>query len=375
MRILLFTFLIGILPFFAHANEFETKAKQAIAIDFETGDVLFSKNADQRMPTSSMSKVITMAVVFDALKANELQLDSTLKVSEKAWRKQGSKMFVEVNKEVKVEDLIRGVIVQSGNDATIVLAEGISGSEDAFAQRLNDKAQELGMENSHFVNASGWPDDDHYSTASDLAKLGHALIKDYPEYYKYYSETEFEFNDIKQPNRNPLLYRNIGADGIKTGHTEAGGYGLIGAGERDGRRVIIVLNGLESSKDRASEAARLLDWALIKFENKKLFSAGEQVDDVLVRYGQVPKVSLTAGVDIFVTVPKRFKDDLQSEAQLDAPLVAPIEKGQKVGVLNIQVPGRADIAVPLVAAEAVAEKGFIGKALDQAVELLTGKAS
>ncbi|HOO82296.1 MAG TPA: D-alanyl-D-alanine carboxypeptidase family protein, partial [Alphaproteobacteria bacterium] len=205
----------------AHAASIETKAKQAIVVDYETGTVLLSKNMDEQMPTSSMSKVMTMYAVFDSIKNGQISLNDTLPVSEKAWRMGGSKMFVEVDKRVKVEDLIRGVIVQSGNDATVVLAEGLAGSENAFANMINDKATGLGMKNSHFVNASGWPDPEHYSTARDLATLGRAIIHDFPDYYKYYMEKEFTYNNIKQTNRNPLLYRNIGADGIKTGHTEA----------------------------------------------------------------------------------------------------------------------------------------------------------
>ena len=256
-----------------HANAAQqTSAKQAIIVDYKTGNVLFEKNADQKMPTSSMSKVMSMYVIFDALKKGNLSLDDEFVVSEKAWKKGGSKMFIEVGKKVKVEDLIRGVIIQSGNDATIALAEGLAGSEEMFANALNRKAKELGMDNSSFMNASGWPDENHYSTARDLAKLAKAMIEEFPEYYEFYSETEFTFNDIKQANRNPLLGAGIGADGLKTGHTDDGGYGLIGTGVNDdGRRVIMVLNGMESKKERREESIRLLQWGLNGFTNVVLF--------------------------------------------------------------------------------------------------------
>jgi serine-type D-Ala-D-Ala carboxypeptidase (penicillin-binding protein 5/6) len=243
---ILFALLLFAAPAMAQVAPMETVAREAYIIDAETGQVLFEKNADQKMPTSSMSKTMTMYMVFEALKNGKLTLDQELPVSETAWRMQGSKMFVPLGQMVKVEDLIRGVIVQSGNDATIVLAEGLAGSEGEFAAAMNRKAKELGMINSNFMNASGWPDENHYSTCHDLAILAIALIRDFPDYYKYYAEKEFTYNNIKQGNRNPLLYKNIGADGIKTGHTESAGYGLMASGVRDGRRVVMVLNGMAS---------------------------------------------------------------------------------------------------------------------------------
>ncbi|HEY8189199.1 MAG TPA: D-alanyl-D-alanine carboxypeptidase family protein, partial [Micavibrio sp.] len=264
MRIFLsyLMFFAVLLPFVAvrAAETMETPAKQAIMLDFDTGAILMEKNADERMTPSSMSKEMTMYMVFEALKSGKLTLEQTLPISERAWRMQGSKMFVGINSQVKVEDLVRGVIIQSGNDAAIALAEGVGGTEDNFALMLNKKAEELGMKNSHFMNASGWPDPQHYSTAHDLSILAYRMVHDFPEYYHYYSEKEFTYNNIKQGNRNPLLYRNIGADGIKTGHTDEGGYGLIGSGILDNRRVIFVVNGLSSMQERADESARMLEW-------------------------------------------------------------------------------------------------------------------
>ncbi|MCB9995679.1 MAG: D-alanyl-D-alanine carboxypeptidase [Rhodospirillales bacterium] len=350
----------------------QTPAKQAIIMDYETGMILYEKSADSQMPTSSMSKVMTMYLVFEALKNGQLSLDSKLPVSEKAWRKGGSKMFVEVGNEVAVEDLIRGVIVQSGNDATIVLAEGVAGTEEAFADALNIKAEKLGMANSHFMNASGWPDPDHYSTAKDLAIMAAAIIRDFPDYYHYYSEKEFTYNNIKQPNRNPLLYRNIGADGVKTGHTEIGGYGLIGSGERNGRRVVMVLNGLPDDKARAQEGARLLDWGLRSFDNMKLFAAGETVDHAKVAMGKTPEVSMVTEQDVIISLPKTVKNDLKVEAVYEGPLKAPIKKGDRIGTLRVHVPRVSDFELPLVAGENVEPMGFFAAALAKARIKLSG---
>jgi D-alanyl-D-alanine carboxypeptidase (penicillin-binding protein 5/6) len=355
------------------AGPIETSAKHAIVLDYETGAVLLDKEANSRMPTSSMSKVITIAVVLDALKAGHIKLDDTYMVSEKAWRKGGSKMFVEVDKRVKVEDLIRGVIIQSGNDATIVLAEGLAGTEEAFAELLNKKARELGMDDSNFRNASGWPDPNHYSTASDLSKLAAALIRDYPQYYGYYSEKEFTYNDITQANRNPLLYRNIGADGIKTGHTDAGGYGLIGSGVRDGRRVIVVVNGLGSAKARASESAKLLEWGLQSFTNKTLFEAGVEVENADVVLGKDKTVPLTLAEPLRLTLPKITADDWGMRVHYNGPLTAPITKGQEIGKLEIDIPGFYKVMRPLYAGADVEELGFFSKTIEKAKLFIGGR--
>lgn len=363
----LFSFVFFIAPFSVAAESLiNTRASNAIVIDFETGAVLFEKNADQKMPTSSMSKVMTMYLVFEALKRGEMSLNDELLVSEKAWRKGGSKMFVEVDKYVKVEDLIRGVIIQSGNDATIVLAEGLAGSEDKFAERLNEKAAELGMTNSHFMNASGWPDPDHYSTARDLATLAYHLVKNFPEYYGYYSEKEFSYNNINQKNRNPLLYREIGADGIKTGHTEAGGFGLIGSGKFQGRRAIIVINGLTDNKGRAQESAKLLEWGLKRYENRKLFSADEVVEHASVTMGEEKSIPVSVEDDIVVTLPKADLKGLDVSAHFQEPLVAPIKKGQVIGELEINIPNVGIEKRTLYAADDVAELGFVSKTIEKA---------
>lgn len=345
-------------------------AKQAYMIDYDTGMVLFEKNAEEKMAPSSMSKVMTMYVIFGALREGSLSLKNTLKVSEKAWRKGGSKMFVEVGDRVKTEDLVQGVIVQSGNDATIVLAEGLAGSEAAFAEVMNDHAKMLGMKSTHFVNASGWPDKDHYSTAKDLGILARHMIQQYPEYYHYYSQKEFSYNNIRQRNRNPLLYRDMGVDGIKTGHTEDGGYGLMASGMRDGRRVILVVNGLDSEKARAQEGARLMEWGLKGFENINLFVDGETVDHIPVVMGKKQQVPVIVKQDIAVTVPSTLKNDLKVEMVFDGPLEAPIEINQKIGYLRISVPRLKTFEVPLFTAENIEHLGLISSAVAKAKLLL-----
>ena len=286
-RLLLIFILGGSLFSAGSSSALETLGKQAILIDATTGTILFSKNPDERMTPSSMSKIMTIYKLFERLKDGELSLTDKFSVSEKAWRKQGSKMFVAVNSRVTIEDLIRGIIVQSGNDATIVVAEGLSGSEGAFADEMNETAKQLNMTNSNFINASGWPDPDHETTARDLAKLTVATVKNFPDLYRYYGEKTFTYNGIKQGNRNPAIYRNIGADGLKTGHTEAGGYGLTVSAIRKNRRLILVINGLPTKKSRAVESERILDWGFREFNNYALFKAGETVTEAQIWMGEM----------------------------------------------------------------------------------------
>ncbi len=365
--------LVFLLPLSAHAESvMQTAAKQAIVIDYDTGTVLLEKNADEKMPTSSMSKVMTAYMVFDALKKGQLGLDNQFMVSERAWKMQGSKMFVEVGKQIKVEDLIRGVIIQSGNDATVVLAEGIAGSEDVFAQNMTKKAQELGMLNSNFKNASGWPDPDHYSTARDLAIMAKSLIHEFPDHYKYYSEKEFTYHNIKQGNRNPLLYLNVGADGIKTGHTEAAGYGLIGSGTGNGRRVIFVINGLSDEKERAAEGAKLLEWGLKNFENKKLFKEGDTVANAAVAMGTVNAVPLTVKDSLAVTLPSAAARGFRATVNYKEPLIAPVVKGQEIGTVLVEIPHAETMKIPLYAGADVSRLGVFAGLLEKARRLAAG---
>ncbi|MAF68038.1 MAG: D-alanyl-D-alanine carboxypeptidase [Micavibrio sp.] len=340
----------------------KTSAKQVFIQDFETGQILFEKAAQERMPTSSMSKVITAYAIFDAIEEGKISMDTKYLVSEKAWRMGGSKMFVPLGEEVSVSDLLKGVIIQSGNDATVVLAEGLSGSEEGFAKVLNAKAKELGMTNSHFMNASGWPDDNHYSTAEDLGKLATALIKNQKAHYPLYSETEFKFNDILQYNRNPLLYKNIGADGIKTGHTEAGGYGLMASAVNDGRRVIMVINGVPSNEERSTEALKLMQWALSQFENKVIANPDQILGEAPILYGKAKVVPYAAQDTLSVTLPTYATGaDVTQENVLKDSIVAPVKKGDVIGEVSILYKGDVVKTTPLIALSDVAESNPVMK--------------
>jgi D-alanyl-D-alanine carboxypeptidase (penicillin-binding protein 5/6) len=352
----------------------ETLGKQVIMIDAKTNTVLFEKNADQLMPPSSMSKIMTIYKLFELMKDKRLSLEDTFRVSEKAWRKQGSKMFVSVNSRVKIEDLIRGIIVQSGNDATIVVAEGISGTESAFADELNELAKRLGMTNSIFRNASGWPDPEHRTTARDLAILAAATIRDFPEFYKYYGEKTFTYNGIKQSNRNPAIYRDIGADGLKTGHTEAAGYGLTASAERKGRRIILVINGLPSKKARSNESERLIDWAFRTFGNYKLFSAGEQVTEAEVWLGTQPRVPLVIEKELELTLNRGVRRDMKVSVVYQEPLPAPIRKGDTVAILKVELPDQENLEIPLVAGEDVNRLGLFSRWGASLKYILLGKS-
>ncbi|MCB9948748.1 MAG: D-alanyl-D-alanine carboxypeptidase [Rhodospirillaceae bacterium] len=361
------------------AGAIETRAREAILIDMTTGTVLFEHNADVRMPTASMSKIMTMYMVFEALETGQLTLDDELTVSEYAWRTGGSKMFVEVNDTVRVEDLIRGVIVQSGNDASIVLAEGLGGTEEAFARLMTERAHELGMVNSHFANATGWPDPEHYSTARDLSILAQAIINDFPQYYHYYSETEFTYGidigtgqPITQQNRNPLLYREIGADGLKTGHTAEAGYGLTGSAVQDGRRLVLVVNGLGSTTERGEEAVRLLEWGFREFEALPMFDAGEVIETAEVWMGSPSTVPLVAGQDLAITVRRGQVDDMVVTARVVEPVPAPIAAGDRIATLVVSVPDMPIQEIPLVAGADIERQGFLGRVATGASHLVFG---
>lgn len=350
----------------------DTTAKQAIVVDYNTGFVLYEKNADERMAPSSMTKVMTTYLALDALDQGRITLDQTFNVSEKAWRTQGSRMFIDVGNDVRVEDLLRGVIVQSGNDATVALAEGLAGSEEAFAASMNQKAKELGMANTNFVNSHGLSEDNHYSTARDLSILAARSVSDHPKHYHYHAEKEFTYNNIKQANRNPLLFRNVGADGLKTGHTDAGGYGLIGTAINDkGRRVIVVVNGLESEKQRAEQSTQLITWALNAFDDVTLYKAGDVVDNAAVVLGKQAFVALTVEKEIRIPVPVSFRNDLKVDVVYSGPLQAPIKKGAVVGTLKVSIPRVKNFEVPLVAASDVEEIGFFAGAFAKALLLIS----
>lgn len=357
----------------AMAASVETPAREAIIFDAQTQTELLAKNADEKMPPSSMSKLMTAYVVFDQLKSGKLKLDDTFKISQKAWATQGSKMFVDINSDVKIEDLLRGMIIQSGNDACVALAEGISGNEESFAILMNETAKRIGLTNSYFVNASGWPDPNHYMTARDLLILGQRLIADFPEYMHYYKELDFTYHKIKQGNRNPLLYGFPGADGLKTGHTEDAGYGLVGTALRDGRRVIMVVNGLKSMQERSDESKRLMEWAYREFRNYAIVKPGQVIGEIPVWMGEKDKVSLTAKDDIFLTVANADRANVTIKLKYNQPVVAPIAADQPIAALSVQIGAGQSRDYPLYASENIAKLGLISRITKGIGYILTGQ--
>jgi D-alanyl-D-alanine carboxypeptidase (penicillin-binding protein 5/6) len=359
-------------PAAADEPSFDTTARNAIVIDYQTGAVMLAKNADQRIPTASMSKIMTAYTVYGYLASGKAKLDDMLPVSEAAWRTGGSKMFVPYPGEVKVSDLLQGMIVQSGNDACIVLAEGLAGSQQAFVEKMNENAKKLGLTNSHFGDVDGLPTPDHYMSVRDLATLSRDLIHDYPQFYTYEAEKDYTYNGIKQGNRNPLLYKDLGADGIKTGHTDEAGYGLVGSAVRNGRRIIFVLAGMQSMKERAQEGERVLEWAFRAFNDYTVVKAGEPIDDAPVWMGVDQKVPVAPAKDVMVTLARDARKDLKVTAVYDGTVKAPVAKGQTIGKLVIVAPGSDAVEVPLQTTEAVAPLGPLGRMAETAGYLIWG---
>jgi len=350
----------------ASAQSIDTAARQAIITDFDTGTVMMEKNADELMVPSSMSKLMTVFMVFEKLKSGAWKPDDALPVSETAWKRhyksEGSMMFLPVNSTATVDELLKGVVIQSGNDACSVLAEAHSGSEEAFAEAMTRRARQIGLTRSTFRNASGWPEPDHMMTARDLSVLARHLIADFPDYYPLFSQMEFVFNGIRQGNRNPLLYGTPGADGLKTGHTQAAGFGLTASIKRGDRRIIMVLNGLGSMQQRADESRRLAEWAFREWDRYPLFRAGEVVvPDAPVWMGEAQTVTLTAKSDLAVTLPRRARADMKVSVVFNGPIPAPIKAGTEVGKVVVTAPGLSPLEMPLVAGADVARLGFGGR--------------
>ncbi len=357
---------IGVMVLSGRALAIETMAREAIMLDMETGEVLLEKDADKRMPPASMSKLMTLYLLFEKLRDGALSLDDTFRVSVDAWQRGGAKsgsstMFLEPNKRVKIADLIPGIIVQSGNDACIVVAEGIAGSEEAFADLMTERAQALGLPNSTFRNATGWPHPEHLMTARDLALLSKRLIADFPQYYNFFLQQEFTYNGIKQHNRNPLIYKDMGADGLKTGHTEESGYGLTASAVRGGRRLILVVNGLPSKKARSTEPERLLEWGFREFNNYALFKKGEQVESAEIWLGKSSTVPLYIDQDIKITLPRNARRKMKVTVTYDGPVPAPVLMGDQIATLKITAPGRTPTEIPLYAGADVERLGLIGR--------------
>ncbi len=365
--------LVGLAISPAHA--IETPASYVSLMDYETGEIVYQKDGDALMAPASMSKLMTMVMLFDALKDGRVSLDDEFVVSENAWRKGGaasgsSTMFADLNTRVPVRDLIYGVIVQSGNDACIAIAEALAGSEENFAARMTERAREIGLAQSTFKNATGWPDEGHLMTANELALVARYLIKMYPEFYEIYSVREFEWNGIKQANRNPLIYMNMGADGLKTGHTSVSGYGLTASAKRNGRRFILVVNGLSSERQRADETQRLMDWAFREFKKFELLTAGQVVERAPVWHGSSGTVPLVLAEDLSLTMSRDARKEMKATVRYDGPIRAPIEAGETIAQLVITAPGLPTRVYPLTAGATVEELGLFGKAMGALAHLL-----
>ena len=377
LRLALLVFC-GLYSAATNAQSFQTKARQAIVMDYESGSVLFQKNADELMPPASMAKLMSMEVVFNALNSGQLTLESTFTISEDVWKRGGansggSTMFAKLNSDVELKDLLRGVIVQSGNDAAMAIAEGMAGSEVGFAGLMNQRAKKIGLENSVFTNSTGLPDPKQRVTARDLAYLARHIIKTYPEHYKIYSEPEFTWNKVRQRNRNPILGKVEGADGLKTGYTEASGYGMVGSAKlASGRRIIMVLNGMESKRQRSNESVKMMRWASRAFRSIKLFEDGEVVGEATLYGGAKTGVELKAEGALQIFVPVGFRDRLKADIVFDGPIRAPVQKGAKIARLQVKVDGKVSQETPLYAAEDVAVGSIPQRAMDAIQELIVG---
>ena len=375
--ILLITFILSLSSWTAQAQESQsTVAEYAYITDFNSGRVLLNKNGDAPMKPASMAKIMTSYLAFERIKVGSLSLDETFIVSEKAWKKGGSRTFLDPGSSVTVRDLLKGVIIQSGNDAAIALAEGLSGSEDAFADEMNDKARELGMFDTIFRNATGWPDPELTTTAHDLNLLTTALIKNfpvetYPELYPLFAQKTFTYNDIKQGNRNPLLYRDESADGLKTGHTQESGYGLVGTSKRGNQRIILVLNGMASKNERAQESQRLMDLMFREFKQYEFFNKGDEIDTANIWLGDKPNVTLLAGDDVHRVMSRKERRSLKVSLNWSDPIPAPLKKGDKVGYIQLEFDGSSE-QIPLVSAQDVKELGFLDRITEALKYLIFG---
>lgn len=358
----------------AGTTEVPVLAKQAIIMDYKTGKVLLEKNADEHMTPSSMTKMMTSYIIEDLMMQGKLKEDSSFVVSEKAWKMEGSRMFVQVGTTVTLGDLLKGIIIQSGNDACVVAAEGISGSEENFVMTMNEMAKKIGLTNTVFRNTSGLPEEGHYSTARDLAKLAVHMIQDHPQFYSLYAEKDFTYNNIKQGNRNPLLYKNMGCDGIKTGHSDAGGYGIAASFVDGNQRYIMVLNGLPTQQRRADEASKLLSWTKQNFFGKTVFNKGDIVEkEAPVWLGQKKTIALKAAEDVSLLIPRYEQNKLEVKVQYDSPLQAPLKTDQVVGKIIVSSPS-ATYEVSLAAAEDCERAGFFERMWHSVRYLIWGQA-
>ena len=340
------------------------EATSYFLIDFDSGRVLAEKDPDKPIEPASITKLMTAYLVDKAIADGDIALDERVTISEKAWRMQGSKMFVEVGKQVLVEDLLKGLVIQSGNDASVALAEHVAGSEEAFVGYMNHQANLLGMRNTKFTNATGWPDQDHYSSARDIALLTRAVIRDFPETYRLYREKEYTFNDIRQFNRNRLLWRDPTVDGVKTGHTETAGWCLVASAQRGDMRLISVVIGTESDKARTQASQALLNYGYRFYETHRLYRAEDILKTARIWYGEREQVPMGVGKDIYITIPRGRYRDLDASMEIDGEIAAPVERGQALGQVNIRLDDELIVSEPIVAMQAVAEGSLFTRALD-----------
>jgi D-alanyl-D-alanine carboxypeptidase (penicillin-binding protein 5/6) len=347
----------------------ELAARGYLLVEHNSGRVLAESNADERLEPASLTKILTAYVVFRELAGGNLSLKDEVLISEKAWRTGGSKMFVEVGKRVSVEDLLRGMIIQSGNDASVALAEHIAGSEGTFADLMNTHAERLGMKDSHFTNATGLPHEDHYTTARDMALVTAASVREFPEYYAWYAEKDFIFNGIEQSNRNRLLWRDDSVDGVKTGHTEAAGYCLVASAERDGMRLTSVVMGSKGEEARVQASLALLNYGFRFYETHKLYPGGEAVETLRIWMGEIEDLPVGPAEDVYVTIPRRKYDELSARLVKDPDISAPVANGDRVGHISVGLDGEEVRRVPLVALRDVAEGGLLQKAKDSLLRL------
>jgi len=347
----------------------ELAAKSFLLVDLNSSRVLAEKNIDKKVEPASITKLMTAYVVYKEIESGRLSLEEEVVISKKAWKMKGSKMFVEVGKKVTVEKLMKGLIIQSGNDATVALAEHIAGSESTFADYMNQYAQQLGMSNTNFVNATGWPDKNHTTTASDLVKLASAIIREFPEHYEWYKEKEYTFNGIKQYNRNKLLWRDKSVDGFKTGHTESAGYCLVASAKRKDMRLISVVLGTKSEKARENVSQSLLSYGFRFYESNKLYSAGESLNTARIWMGASENLNLGLGEDLFVTIPRGQYKKLDAVIDINNDIEAPVKKGQQLGVVSIKLEGKEIITQPLIALQSIDEGSFWQRGKDHVIQL------
>ena len=347
------TFILLIFLISKNVFAIDTKAEQAIVMDFDTNEILFEKNSNSKTPPASMTKIMTVYAAFDRLKNTDLSINNECTVSAKAYKMGGSRTFLEIDDKVSIDDLLKGIIIQSGNDASVALAECLAGTEEDFAKLMNVYAKRLGMNNTNFINSSGWPEDNHYSTVYDLAILSNAVIREFPDLYLYFADEEFTYNDIKQPNRNKLLSSVQGADGLKTGFTKASGWGIAATAKREDRRITVVINGTNSSRSRMNESANLINWAFSQTSQKELVSEGQVITQVDVWLGNKPRVNLISSRKVVSTLSFDQLQLIKSSIQYKKPLDAPILKGNSYGKLLISIEGKPNIEIDLVAEENV----------------------